>query len=354
MFLSYFYNSSSDRIKFLIETRNVNGKAYYYYNYLVYADVLDNDNRSGAFFGIALRFDEYYTDYISIYRILDWAFNYSVVGTLLTNNGNKLKYAVPTFSAADAQIRSLEKTIIERLSQTLAPTRFTKLPIGQKTENAKNLNIPEATDRQVADALQKSYKVNLSPYYPSVATANVAKQFESKIEQLNQALNHSRQESEALKKQNQSLNNNLNIAKLDVQTANQKAQALQQEIKRLRDSSNLKASIETIKNPITQLADYFGKQTTPGGGTPGHTHSGRKPKQPVISFRGLVNLLYQIITLILLFCIFCLLTFCNGSKKDDTTIEEITTEITNEPQSKSKQTENTQPKDSTHTDSISK
>jgi len=78
-FLGNLYNNSADRQRFLIQVRN----QYSYYSYLVYESVVGNDGRDGSYFGMTLRFDAYCRDFMSIYRILDMAYNSYVVGKLL-------------------------------------------------------------------------------------------------------------------------------------------------------------------------------------------------------------------------------------------------------------------------------
>lgn len=310
-YFSTLYNSSTDKLKFQIEARNINGKVYYYYNYLIYADLSDYDNRKGAFFGITLRFDQYYSDYLWIYRILDWVFKYHVMGTILQENGDKLKYSIFSFSNAHGDICSIENTVIQLLNQTLDADRFVGIQPGQRNGSPQALNIPEANDRQVAEELQKCHKVNLSPFYPKTTETNIHKQLETKLEQLNQTLSQSRQECESLKKQNQEFTTSSIISK-------QKIQELQNHLNKQQEAKNLSNAVEIIKNPIQQLATYFSSQSNPtvdpDPKEPDKTD--QKHRQQQISIRTLLNSIYKILSLLLLFSIFCMLTFCNRTDTD--------------------------------------
>ncbi len=316
-YFSTFYNSSADKLKFQIEARNINGNVYYYYNYLLYANISDYDNRKGAFFGITLRFDQYYSDYLWIYRILDWAFKYHVMGTILQENGDKLKYSVFSFSNAHDDICSIENTIMQLLSQTLDADRFVSIQVGQRIGSPKALNIPEADDRQVIDELQKCHKVNLSPFYQKANDDEVTRQYRQKIDQLNLTANNCLKENETLKDQNKKLNQDLNISK-------QKEKELKDRLDKQNSSQSLKNAVEIIKIPIQQLAEYFSRESLSSDNdsteiTPQkNNHETSKTKQ-AISIRKLLNLLYKISTFILLFCIFCMLTFC---KRDNNKAEQ--------------------------------
>lgn len=316
-YFSTYYNSSKDQLRFSIEARCIDDRVYYYYSYLVYANMADSGNRPGAFFGISLRFDQYYTDYISIYRILDWVFNYHIIGNILQKNGNNFKYSVPSFESVKSNLQTIERIVIDRLSQTLSRAYFTSLKSSQKSGQVQSLNIPEATDLQVTEALQRSSKVNLSPFYPKANDAEIARQYRQKIDQLNLTANNCLKENETLKDQNKKLNQDLNISK-------QKEKELKDRLDKQNSSQSLKNAVEIIKTPIQQLAEYFSRENLSSDNdsteiTPQkNNHKTSKTKQ-AISIRKLLNLLYKISTFILLFCIFCMLTFC---KRDNNKAEQ--------------------------------
>ena len=71
LYFQSLYDNFDSVDKFLIELRTVNDKNYCYYSYLRYGNIVDYDNRPGAYFGLTIRLDVYSLDVIRLYQILD-------------------------------------------------------------------------------------------------------------------------------------------------------------------------------------------------------------------------------------------------------------------------------------------
>lgn len=115
-YFSTFYNSNKDPLCFTVETRMVAGQPFCYYHYLVYQGIVGNDHRPGAYFGLTLRFDCLWTDFMNAFRVLDSAFHFHVVGTILKPSGTVLEYAVSDFKMAESAIQKLQDEIVRMLS----------------------------------------------------------------------------------------------------------------------------------------------------------------------------------------------------------------------------------------------
>lgn len=101
-------SSITDEVRFIVEIRKGNdNKLYTYYSYCRYGNVTDIDGRSGAYLGITLRLDVYYTNLRAIYTILDATFYRGVVELLVKKVPTGFQYIVSNFESTTPLI--LEK-----------------------------------------------------------------------------------------------------------------------------------------------------------------------------------------------------------------------------------------------------
>lgn len=306
---SYFsnhYNSNKDKLKFLIEVRNINGKQYTYYNYLVGGEFRDVDGRTGAFFGISLRFDAYCHDYLTVYRILDWTYQNFIVGNLINRIGNKYEYAISSLKNADASIQNIEKQIVALLNLTLQNATFTTAIDVVKAQPVNSYNIPEATDEEIFIGIEKSGKANLSPFYPRKEDNSAAQQYAEQISKLQSQISQLNTSTKGLNKTITDLNQLNDVLHKENEDLKSKIILLQSEANKSKQFQNIAALIESIKRPINELADFLKKDKPkdPIGGRPGTKK---------IPTKKLLDSAYKSVTLILLLAIFCLLTFCSGN-----------------------------------------
>ena len=115
-------SSIKDEVRFIVEIRkNTDNKWYTYYNYCRYGNVCDIDGRNGAYIGISLRLDAYYTNLRAVYTILDAIFCKAAVGLLVQKVPSGFQYMVNNFESSKSQIlEKIEKPIGVLLSQILS------------------------------------------------------------------------------------------------------------------------------------------------------------------------------------------------------------------------------------------
>lgn len=115
-------SSIKDEVRFIVEIRkNTDNKWYTYYNYCRYGNVCDIDGRTGAYIGISLRLDAYYTNLRSVYTILDDIFCKAAVGLLVQKVPSGFQYMVNNFESSKSQIlEKIEKPIGVSLFQILS------------------------------------------------------------------------------------------------------------------------------------------------------------------------------------------------------------------------------------------
>lgn len=118
-----------DEIRFVVEIRKSGkGETFAYYNYCRYANVFDVDGRGGAYIGLTIRLDSYYTNLRNIYTILDAIFNAKVVGLLVKRISAGYQYLVSTFkNSQDDILNKVEKSVGIMLMQILSPNEVVSI-----------------------------------------------------------------------------------------------------------------------------------------------------------------------------------------------------------------------------------
>lgn len=308
-FGNFYGQSSSDAVKYLIQTRSSNGQTYCYYNYLIYHNVVGSDGREGSYFGLSIRFDAYCKDFIGIYKILDTVFTAHVQNKILKYQNGNYKYTIADFVSASDIMDKIKEAIWQLLKTTLTNESvcslrgFTigggKLPTG---------NLYEATTNDVEATVKQYGMIALSPYYPTVREMGMAQQYDSKLQSVKQQYEERYSaEINAKEQTNRSLSESLaslqkECAKLQEAIAHkdkiiaQKDSAitnLENHIKQIEKTQKAVKNIDLIKAPIIELADILGGQRV----------SGENIKQKTehhYSAKGLISL----VKLIMLFVVF--------------------------------------------------
>ena len=309
-FGNFYGQSNSDVVKYLIQTRSSNGKAYCYYNYLVYQNVIGSDGREGSYFGLSIRFDAYCKDFIGIYKILDVVFTAHVQNKILKAQNGKYKYVVADFGSASELMGNIKDAIWKLLQSML--TNESVCSLGGFVIGGGNLptsNIYEISANVVETTLKQYGKIALSPYYPTGREKSIAQQCDSKLQSVKQQYeDRYRVAINAQEQTNRSLQNSLasaqrECAKLQETVAGKDTIIVQKEsditnlkyqIKQIGQTKKTIENLNLIKAPITELANVFGGQ----GGQGGEDKSfSVKRVIPIVNF--LVNLAILLFVLIL-------------------------------------------------------
>lgn len=293
---SYFgtlYDGRSDEVKFLIQTRSLNGRPYCYYNYMVYKDVVDNNGRPGSYFGISLRFDAYCKDIINMYRILDTIYNVYVLGNLLKADKSKLKYAVSSFTNASGTLRNIEDATLQLVQKAYSNDSFTSLSrFPTSGGNCPTCNLYDCTTENVLTAVKQYGKIAISPYYPSGKETTMQKQCNAQVLAAQQQCEARLQaDADARAKEKNEISASLSSAKSQVSqlqnTVFQKDNQIKQlsaevsrlssEIKHIGQTKKIAQIIAPLREPISELAAAF--QNIPlEPNECGHHQIGNEPK----------------------------------------------------------------------------
>ena len=254
-----FYITSQETIKFVVETKKNGNKPYVYYSYLRYKGVVGAEGRTGSYFGLTLRLDEYYSDVLHVYNMLDIMFKRHVLGSLLTLSGEIYKYNTSDFVSKKADIENIQKELIQLILSTCVESKFLKIDNSfiNPISNAPICNIVDITDGIILSTLKKHSKVVLSPDYKS----NLEKEYEKKMQDV-----ENRGNSLVAERDKKILERETTISSLDstIKARDSKIAVLEQEIKQKnqelsqhKQKGDITQLIERVKDPIVKLSEYF-------------------------------------------------------------------------------------------------
>ena len=263
---SFYGRSDNEEIKFLIELRNINSRNYCYYSYLKCRNIIAFDGRSGSYFGISIRIDEYCADFINMYRLMDVVYNKYVFGYILNSNGESIKYLASDFRDDICNgIKHAIETLIRNLFNDKDFTNDLQRIRIVNSNRIGKINILDCTRENVWNYLAHEGVIAISPYYLSIKENNLSVEFNREKEniiasknleiqniqreyniQINK-LQDSLSESETIK--------NLSNRKLREQFDKEKANC-ELEINRLRsDINKLNEENQKLKNSITLVVN---------------------------------------------------------------------------------------------------
>lgn len=183
VYIQNFYTSRNDKIRFLIQMRDVKGKRYCYYSYLKYNNIVDSSGRPGAYLGITIRMDAYCADVVNIYNILDAVYKRYFVGSYLSEEMQKTKYLISDFQSKDKENKEIFDVIMSLFKTLLVPSDFIGLQ-SFATSNSTSImeaNILDCTKENVLTVLKDTGAIALSPYYSLVRDKSFQKNLEEQI-----------------------------------------------------------------------------------------------------------------------------------------------------------------------------
>lgn len=321
-FGTFYGQGSDDAVKFLIQTRSINGTTYCYYSYLVYKNVLGNEGREGSYFGLSIRFDAYCKNFLSIYKVLDTIFTAYVLNKILKYQNGKYKYAITDFGSSSEIMGNINSAILQLIQSSLTNDSFGSLRgFATGGANLPTGNLYEANVNEVESYIKQYGKIALSPYYPTARETGLTQQYDSKLQVVKQQYEEKyKAEIDAKDQKICSLNDSL--VSLQNENGNlretivQKEQAITQrdlsitdlknKIKQIEHTKKVIRNVELIKDPIIELSKIFGEQRT-------HTYNktDMPPKGKTFTIKSLIPL----VNLILLLFVVAIL-FAKGSIKE--------------------------------------
>ncbi|SHF95071.1 hypothetical protein SAMN05444405_1183 [Bacteroides luti] len=273
-YIQNFYAPNNDETKFIVEIRTVNGKNYCYYSYLKYNNIIACDGRAGSYFGMTLRIDEYCTDVVGIYRLMDIVYNKYVIGCLLSTESTKKKFLVSDFQVKENEIKGMLEAIMSLIRLSIIPSDFVNsLQQFQtlKANSAPEVNLQDCTKENIWDIIKKYSKVAISPYYQTLKDKNIQKRIEeqmaeftkikeceiadvkSLLEAKNNQMSNLNQQIQQLSSDNEGLRSNIDALKLE-------KQKLKDCIRLNEDKKTVGQLVSTLRDPLLKLSKIVGVQ----------------------------------------------------------------------------------------------
>lgn len=281
-FLSTFYSGRSDALKLVIQTRKLENKLYTYYSYIVGKDVQDFLARPGSYFGLTIRLDSYYKDFSQFFYILNLVFQKTILDVILKKNGNGFQYKVSKF--ADAKISDIASCIVNLIATYCKEGKVSNLSNVVGSMPGKKLNIYDASEQDVKDAIQKGATVSLSPYFPTKGQIEKEMNYEKQKASLQAELENQKAN---VKTQIEMTKKQKDIEKKDeVDNLNKQNSTLQEANSTLLDKvsslSKKVSSLESILEKIRLLCSNLGGPATASHGKFGNfsTQGGDKHNGP--------------------------------------------------------------------------
>lgn len=271
VYLNNFYgsNSNNEKNKFLIEIRSIKGKNYCYYSYLKCKDVVDYDSRPGGYFGISLRIDQYCTNVIGIYHLLDIIYQRYIVGNLLKEDSNRIKFIVQDFESADAKLKDVEAALMELMKLSLQAIDFQDIPSQPITSAGKLpiLSLYDASNEIVGTIVRQNRKVSISSDYPTnkelkirqemeQAQSSFARNKEEEIDGLKANLQQEKERYNQLAIESNDLK--LKVEQLEKKCKeNERRKSVEQLIAELKEPlKNVQDALYNIQKPLKDLSGY--------------------------------------------------------------------------------------------------
>ena len=272
-FGNFYDQSCSDKVKFLVQTRLSNGKAYCYYNYLVYGNVVGYDGREGSYFGLSIRFDAYCKNFMSVYKVLDAVFCSTVVNNILKVQAGNYKYVIPDFVNVPDVMKNINSRIWELIQSALTGESFCSLK-GFNTNSSQlpSVNLYETTSSDVETMVRQYGKIAISPYYQTSSERALVQQYEERLNTEKQQC-EARIKANATAAENMITQNQNELSSLRTNNSNLATKIAEQNKTienlnaKIREFNLIKKSVEIIedvKEPIMELASVFGYKSHKG------------------------------------------------------------------------------------------
>ena len=252
-----FYTENSDKVKFFIQTRTLNGKAFCCYNYLVYENVVANGGRAGSYFGISVRFDAYCKDFSQMFRILDTIYNVYVLDSIIKSENGKLEYTTSSFANVSDKLEEIKKATYQLIQQGLNNEDFVSLNgFATSGNNFPNVNLYDYPAEAIMSHIQKNAGISLSPYYPNKKEDDMKKQYDANIKSIQQ---QTEQRLKAETEGRKEAESRVASAAGQIEQLSKELEEKKSQIKKNGNAKKIEQIVEPIKKPLEELSAILGK-----------------------------------------------------------------------------------------------
>lgn len=233
---SFYRTSETDRIKFLVEIRDVYGVRYCYCTYLRYADVVGSENRDGSYFGMTIRINRYCSDIRGLYRLLEQIYNNYILGDILKESGTKVKYVESSLKNVNGKLVSVRFLVLKWFEEWFKSSSNYKIDFNDfnipDKKSIYKVSLSDCTEGYISNILKKFGIVAISPFYNTIKENKLDEECKQEIEKITKA-----KDSEI-----DSLNTSLSKEKKHSTTLSLQIEELN------KDRESLQRTIDALKN----------------------------------------------------------------------------------------------------------
>lgn len=237
-YFSTFYRQQNEREYLSIEARKVNGKAYCYYNYLRYNNIVAFDERAGAYLGITLRIDAYYKDILNMYQICEIIYH-NLFDSILKKREQNIQFIIPKFEIVGQELNNLQRKVINLIQLSATARDFVAIndSFFVNSGTIAPVSMQDCTPENILQVLQKYSKINISKYYPSTLESKRQQEIEERykyvISEKDNALTEKIKQVERLKERCSLLELELNNERTQNERLNKLISEKEYEIKQI-------------------------------------------------------------------------------------------------------------------------
>ncbi len=318
-YFTTFYNVSKKEFqgapKFLIEIRNLNETNYCYYSFLNYNNVSACDGRSGSYFGMTIRLNEFCNDPYRVFGLLYVLYRKYVAGVLFDIDTNK--FLVSEFKKE--HIQPIEKSLNELFTKCFSSKDFINIQDEVfKNQGEFTINWSDFTSINIGDCISKG-RVLVATDYPSAEGKQIIAEWKDKLaaeqyltqrqlKDKEEELTNISKDKEALTTQIVQQNDLIDKVKEQLYSAEKQNSSLQEKLDETRNS--LKSILQNLgdeEKPLSNL--HFPKKNLNGECTSTPISSNDEVADNATSHTGHrkeKRNLYTLLFLILIVIICCL------------------------------------------------
>lgn len=213
-FLKRYYDGKRNINEFRIEARNVKGKTFYYYSYIVGKNVRNKDGRPESYLGITVRLDRYYKRALNLRYLLDSIFYSFIYNKVYESKGNVLQFRIDVIETRSPEFLELKEGVKRLIEITFAEEDLLDLTSIQNSSNYAKISMADATDSYVRDMILKFGAVSISNEYPSKAVKEITEKKDKEISEISKRMSSLKEVYDSdmakLKKQKKESENVLN------------------------------------------------------------------------------------------------------------------------------------------------
>lgn len=343
--IKQFYGAEGEeQTLFLAEVRKSGGQNFCYYSILKKKNVIAENGRSGAYFGLTIRMDMVCKKIKTMFNILQSTYDRAINGKFLKDEGARLHFLVNDFKDKEDLCKATADIIMNVLGNTVEAGDFVAMsPSMLNGKATPKVNLSEFySSANEFTTLNQNGSIAVSPDYPSTQMAAYMKNKEAEVtalqQQIQKEIANVRQQAEqdlkaekqrsntALQQTREEANSKIEQIKAKYADVDKKTAELEQFIKQAqRESQNLQKNITALQREIQErdkIIDRLNRSRN-GGGAGTYTDPISKPSVTDL----ITTKILPFVNLLIMIALLVLVIFLMPSDKSKT-VDQISNDLT--------------------------